>query len=642
MSALFVPRIHFLGLMGANTPTANNNNYDLVLDPENIDLFEPYKSMSDDGFRQLMRSLILKSLPYNLGTQEVLNANWDYEGDNSMVLSKAAVTTLDDLSGQRLTSSDQDPLIGLPVDMQGDPWGDTPSPPIIVDNDPTGDLTSQIFKAKVQLGDDKLGFLADAQKAGPLPRCYSRWIDLQRNLVETPDACFAAIWQQALPTASLEFFGTDRSPILAHLAEQAQGEAGLVMRFCTYYFERKYTDQQMADFFKNGQRVQNLSQGFCLGTIGVWRSGDLGSVPMGRQLHSSANLKFDNQGTEVDYVLAPAVSAVDETRGVIAVDLITTFPEVTKIGPDNDPRALDKVDLGTATLEVKTSDGQVHAIGTLDYSTATYVDGAGIVELPVDSDQITKINAGRLQVSCAKAPQNPVLQEQLLVAETDDRSVYLTVGESTTIQVKVFERGAAPAAPVVVGVQQYRVKQTLEPPQDGVPGVPLKNNLLAPQKIEPYLQLEPEAASVGEDGILNVKLTGLCPGLGKLRFVPGSDNPPNPDPVMLATWLNLYFCNVRVLPSDDHYDQVPDDQITFEYLYDEVLRYYWRLFPVMDRYMPLNDKQAMSQRAQSILLLIDESQWFSTLFMPITRDMSNGKRRLLRRWCNRVLRGEDT
>jgi hypothetical protein len=98
--------------------------------------------------------------------------------------------------------------------------------------------------------------------------------------------------------------------------------------------------------------------------------------------------------------------------------------------------------------------------------------------------------------------------------------------------------------------------------------------------------------------------------------------------------MNLFYINVRVLPADAQFDSVPDSQLTYQYIYENVLQYYYRLYPIMDRHMLLNNQQAVVNAAPILRQLVDQSNWNSTLYMPITRELSDGKRRLLQRWCD--------
>ena len=100
-----------------------------------------------------------------------------------------------------------------------------------------------------------------------------------------------------------------------------------------------------------------------------------------------------------------------------------------------------------------------------------------------------------------------------------------------------------------------------------------------------------------------------------------------------------FFANVRVLPADD-YSTVPDDQITWEYVYREVFSYYAVLYPIMATFVPWGPGDAPLNRhrvrefASLIRRYVDSSNNSSTMYMPITRELSDGKRRLIQRWCD--------
>jgi len=636
MSVLDRPRLLFKGTMSVSTPTANNNNYDLVLDPDNVALFPKFAAMSDDAFREAMRKLVIKNLTIiNEGFEEVLESNWDYYGENSVVLQDTVVTGYDPPSGARVTAGD--PIIGAPVGFFGNKWGDDRGPAIIVDNDPTGDISSQMFIDQVTIGGGAAGasITAETTEAARVPRTYSRWLDLLRNMYEFPDACFAAIWQLALPNDVLAFAG-DASPAVATLAKAARDGRGLVARFCTYLFQRTYTDPQLAQLFAQGQYPQNHSAGVILGAIGPWRDGELGSVPAGRRLDPVATFQNAIPKRFVQtYTLGPAVAEVK--AGVVALDLATAFPEVDG--------KLDKVDYGEALLQVvPAGGGEPVTIGPVPYDKATYEAGAGIVEISFDADQRETIDGGRLQVVAPTASKEPLLAEVPMVAESDDRSVYLTVGETTSITVQVTQAGGALTGPRPLAVQQYRSTQKMGETTDGTSPLPMKELLLTPNDAEPVVTISPQATMVdgGAVGEVQLTLTGIAPGLAVLRFLPGTDNPPDPTPGDFTAWMLPYFVNVRVLPADAELDAIPDDQVTWELVYDKVLRYFWRMYPTMDAHLRLNDKAQVDSQAQIISLLVDESSWFSTLYMPITRDLSGGKRRLLQRYCARVQAGQTT
>jgi hypothetical protein len=110
---------------------------------------------------------------------------------------------------------------------------------------------------------------------------------------------------------------------------------------------------------------------------------------------------------------------------------------------------------------------------------------------------------------------------------------------------------------------------------------------------------------------------------------------------------NAPSISLRILPNDEDFsayyvdpsaeDPRGNDQLTFEVVYQKVLRTYYLLYPRMNQKFPLNDESAVGTYAQAILDVTDPKSWMSISYMPRTRDMSESRRKLLRAWCNKVL-----
>jgi hypothetical protein len=641
MSYLFRPRVHFLGGFGVSTPTANNNNYILALDPEKIGFFSPYDTMDDQQFRDEMRKLVQIDFNgfFGLGVEQILQGNWNYYGDNRITLNGVSVFAIDSADGSRLTLPSQDPLIGAPVQMLGNNFGDTPTPAIMVDSDPTSDLATQIFTSSFTVGQPGCMLSAQATPASPLPRAFSRWIYLfYRNLVETPDATFSAIWQHALPNANISF-DAGNSPTLAALRQIAAQGRGLQVRYVTYFFRRKFTDPQMAQFFQQGNFQLNESAGIMLGTIGPWDAGEPGTWPAARLLvPPMSTMTYGTGTTAKQYTLGPALAVLDTSRNVLVLDLINTFPETTS-DPNSNPQNLTKIDLGVATLQAVAAGGAVTTVGTFAYDTTTYLAGGGIVEIPVAPGIVNTLASCELRIVCAAAASAPVtvLAEQSAVVETDDHCVYITEGHSVTVNLQAWLKGQAPPG-MQIQVQQYRTKeslQSLNPSQPNAAKIPAKNSILTPNPSgfpPPFLSYPSSTLTVDANGMVDLTLTGVEPGVGMIRLVPAGSNPP--DPKGMADWMRLFYINVRVLPADSQFDSVPDSALTWDFIYANVLRYFYRLYPAMDSHVPLNNQQAVTNAAPMLRMMIDPSKWNSTLYMPVTRELSDGKRRLLQRWLN--------
>lgn len=665
MSYLSLPRIHFMGRSGCTPPTTNNNNYNRILDPENVAFFPPYDppNMTDEQFREFMRTLALKNFsPFPLPPAEVLNGNWNYYGDNAYYFQNAAIYAIEATGtnesnlAQRITTATADGLIGTPVQILGNEQGDVDMPTMMIDCDPTSNFTTQLFSGKFTFGSPGCSCTALSSADTPIPRAYSRWLDLSRNLAAAPDARFGAVWMQPIPTPLLTFdTSAGNSPVLYLLQQMAGAGAGIVIRIVNYFFERKYTDPQLAALYAQGNYAMNESAGILLGTIGVWNPGEPSTYAPGRCLlpnPTPMSYQVPGQTQPSPYTLAPAAAVVDTTRDVVTIDLAMAFPEVwppdsppvdPPVPPPN-PWDFTKIDLGTATLQVQNQDGSVTSIGTFAYDTMTYLYTAGVVEVPYSAGLESAILNGNLQVSCSTASVNPVLIEKINVADTDEHCVYITEGETAQIQVRLNVRGVPSTEPVQVALDQYRIIETDANTVDPAKGIPLKWCYQVPEsnKTTPYLSVSPNPLSISGDGLVTLNITALTPGLGFIRFLagPASDNPVPVITPGMGQWMGqmtwVFFVAVRVLPSDADLASVPDSQLTWDFIYSNVLQYYYRLYPAMDKYLKLNDPSIVASANGKMIIKARTSKdvWHSSLYMPHTREMSDGKRTVLQRWCD--------
>jgi hypothetical protein len=112
---------------------------------------------------------------------------------------------------------------------------------------------------------------------------------------------------------------------------------------------------------------------------------------------------------------------------------------------------------------------------------------------------------------------------------------------------------------------------------------------------------------------------------------------------------NAPSISLRLLPNDEDFsayyldpnaeDPVGNDQLTFDVVYQKVLRTYNLLYPRMNHPLggfPLNNEPAVSTHAQAIRDVTDPKIWMSIDYMPRTRDLWESRRKLLRAWCNKV------
>jgi hypothetical protein len=137
------------------------------------------------------------------------------------------------------------------------------------------------------------------------------------------------------------------------------------------------------------------------------------------------------------------------------------------------------------------------------------------------------------------------------------------------------------------------------------------------------------------NGQLTLTLVGVNPGTSIMRFRDASIPAYAPSFI----WDNVDYCCVRILPFDD-YRKYTNQQIdNWPFMYEHFFNYFALLYPVMSQVIPWGPLDApdnpdtVTQFASQLRLMTDPKIWDSTIYMPITRDLSAGKRVLLWRWC---------
>ena len=581
MSHLSLPRVHFRGEFETNVDTANNDDVADIVDVARVTIDTQGKS--DDDFRRWLEEY-QEPTPDQIGG---IRAGWNYYGDNGCRFRRVTVTRVE-LPDGTVADSAGDPLVGARVRLNR---------AVMVDLDPEGSLGTQIFCDQLQVeGDDGVFW------EGPTTRFYSRWISFRRNLRVGGFTGASAVWQAALRGDELSF-GAASSPALRALRAASEAGEGLAVRFCTYLLAPGIEARDLAERFKNGQNVANPAHGLVVGTIGPLHRGEPSSVVLGRPMHPSGRLIDDH----IDFQLGPAVAQVDRGRRVVSLDLITAFPERD--------RTLEKVNVGPVSLRLRHLEHgreETLALGPVAYDRAAYEATAGVVDVPYPPEAEPPLTRGQLLLVHDHS-EAVLLSEAESMLETDDRAVYLQEGETREILLRAAERGRPPGTGLRVRIEEYDTTDI-----KGLPGAPAG----PAARVVDIL----EDATVGPDGAAGLTLRGRRPGTCLIRFVPMDAAPRAFDPT------TDFFTNVRVLPADD-YDQVPDEQLTYELVYREVLRYYHLIYPAMSRRIDGGDEEMVRASAGSIVERTSKERWHRYDYMPRTRELSDGKRKLLQRWC---------
>jgi len=672
MSVLNLPRLNFSGQALWNPDTPNNSPgvYDEVTLLQNPDI--PPATFVD----------WLKSLSSNPPPgQASLNGSWNTYGDGGCWFRDVVVGGVQFGYGQ---STSDDPICNKSqIQIVGQRFG-SPGPARMVDVAPYQSTTTQLFFKWLQLGDETLGF-----RASGAPRMYLRWSMLRNELFFTDPTQLpiagpaGVIFQTAALAKDIEWFGVEKSPALQKLQQEAttSPNQGIVIQFAVYlteYYKNASFNgqpitsaQELATAYANGFTDGNPAQSTITGTIGVWGPNELATAPT-QILLNPANPVLPSvptlptaravlEGLVVAATqppqplqLGPAMVNVDAEASNLALSFVTTIIET-----DLDAT---KANYGDLLLQVTGSSGNVlSTIATIPYASRdlkgydqpSYRHTSGILDFPLTPDQLALVQTpGNLLQIFATNPNTVVLQQTPLVVETDDRGTYLDQSESTTITVAVYENGVPAGDGVSVLVSQYYeapLDTSFQFPYYLVTAGNLGQACISLSIIPPGqpVTVVPQLTLQVQNGTISIPMTSVAAGTAMLGFqpFPTGTTPPAPTPGgpgnFPSTSTTTFYAIVRCLGFDNQLFAIPDDQVNWTNTYNMVLQTYNLVYPKMSLIMDLADESVVNSMAKQILAVTDyPANFLWTMFMPVTREMSAGRRHLLRRYCLKVINGQ--
>jgi hypothetical protein len=739
MSVLSLPRIYFTGAICWDPATGNNNDYFPTYDDEqaalNWDFFKQFGiNITPANFQSTFRPWAIANQTINSTTG--IPGEWNYFGGNGAYFTQYTdpTTGIDRRTritggmitpGQPVTS---DPLIGTPVTVLGDPFGDPqPKPPgRLIDSNPTSVYSAQLYFNSLAVGNESANIAAPRAD-----RMQSRFVNFTRNF-NLPAAGGASVtWQACFPMSQGLKINAGKSNLLAQLqAAIGPGKAkGIMVRFNTYlnlYFQNGYFNdfqpqpKSAAELpalydaaLKSGNLFSNPCYSRVVGVIGPWYDSELNTCPEGRYLASPPNTVlcnpratqacWQNQSLERPMMRKSAHQASEQVSAgisggpinvpvaslkssgqlgvavaefhdqndvlsnVLSIDLLNTFPEWFWQG--------EKVDFKDIDIGVVSPNNSYTKLATLtsaSYAQANYENAGGIVDLPINSQQASLLKDGQIvflaqpgvwvatadsQGNLQPSKTQVILAETPLTAQTDSRGIYLNEGESSSFQISVKNRGK-PAAGASVLIVKYNPPDATSSTVNAIPAGALQVvNITNGQPIvvtvtpdgEQPIQTNAAIFQADGNGMVNVSIQAAGPGFPVLVFYPYLSGQPVPQATGSFDEVGTaMFTTIRVLSYDDAFvDQFVklwnsnyDPAQAWNFVYSNILYLYDMIFPVMLRFVPLGDRTRVEAAIDQVLTLISPKYFpESTLAMPITRDLSRGKRAVLELWGGLVKRG---
>lgn len=155
-------------------------------------------------------------------------------------------------------------------------------------------------------------------------------------------------------------------------------------------------------------------------------------------------------------------------------------------------------------------------------------------------------------------------------------------------------------------------------------------------------------------GIAQLGMRAVAPGFPTLRFFlqEGASAPQVPFSFDYTGGYADFLAPLRVLPMEPQlqqnfinywnsiYKSENASQLLWNnFIYAQILQPFYYLYPIMNKFMPLNSQTRVEGAIDQLIVLISKPyQEESTLSMPITRDMSQSRRAILELWAQALVK----
>jgi hypothetical protein len=642
MSLFDYPRINVKGTIQLNPGTANNDDYaGAVVLPdawgpfagETLALIDSKKveartyGMSDEAFIawvQKAQTFDVKGSPGK--TQQIIPAEWNYYGSMGSQIVSAQVIGVQTGPGTVYSQPDADvPLtdvLGAALTFSGH----------IADVNSEGSPpATQFFINGLKVANGDQTFLKGTPSKGAC-----QWLNFYRNVNLTADGgaggyVYHVIRKQ--PGTKIDLPGFDDPQI-----------AGVIFRYYLYRVLIGTKDNTKIEELYAQQKT-NTATLEIVGTFAPLMAGEMIlTTPTGRLLVSNTAQIPTPQGTRNNgnglIALGPAVLATNGT--IVSADFSGTFPDYYQAGqsPEN-----PKFDFGPVVLVVS-GGGSTATIGPVEYANTDAGDQKGwVFDFDISSNPAAQqiLSGGDAVFQLVHSGLGEVLAETDYYVVSNQQGIY---GEQLGSSTQFVNQGTREPATVSV----YRRGQEL--PAGSCPPITCWQYRSVPLQSPGDAEAIHTDLAPGQPIVVDTRQPGdflFTFTINDAQSAPPAGYPPksysafmNPPFITNAPSISL-----RILPNEEDFrmyyvnahatEPVGNDLLTFDVVYQKVLRTYYLLYPAMNLIFPLNDEQQVSQNAQAILAATDPKIWMSIHYMPRTRDMSATRRDLLRAWCRKVL-----
>ncbi|MBV6627234.1 MAG: isovaleryl-CoA dehydrogenase [Rivularia sp. (in: Bacteria)] len=660
MSVLDFPRLHFQGFARVHAPTGYKNGLIDLSDntcymngvpyKENHSASEYHEYLYNKGQKFNAEGKLDENGPFSMAQ------GWNFGGNGHFSIDAKIISTQTEFG----KVDESDPVIGRSVDF----WGHyneyvktSFNRARIFENDPASNWTNTIMLGQLAFGrlgeSNQVPYMVTAPIEGYQ---LARWQDFD-YIRDLPDHILnhefgkAAVYQFVVSKGEEDFLWSDEvniSPTVSLLKEAMQREdvLGLVVQFSI-------------SNMSSPQQPDSPSFWELHGTIGLWCKDELKTYPGGRLLTpqpelkemGNLTLKLNSQGISLNMITAvPCVGRSNKAENGIH-------------------HIFSKLDLGDLEIRTVDSNRLVGVIPQKLYKKEAHDLTSGLVDIPyLENESWQDLredveNQGLCIIGTVEGIRKVLVKEKEINLQVDDACLFLEFpnyqkGEDNAYEVEVrsFVRG------VPTSVQSIYVNQFYNPrafPQlryqferdsnnkDEIFHYP-QNSELQIVELKPGLQdekgefLSSCEISTNNQGRGWFTLRGAKPGTAKILM---SHNLPSfvsdrhhadeaeiayDNDNKLGFWNTSGFCAVRVMGNDWHLDDIPQQDVDFNLIYEKVLAFYEASFSFMKaEVFSLADKCKVATYARLMWQMSDPKNKNKTYYMPPTRDMSESQSKLL-------------
>lgn len=604
MSILNNYRINFFGGATANPCTANNDDRgEFMVDPIAGKLAPNLIDKTDEEAQNILKK----------------NPGWNYFGDHRFAFSGVSITS----GGYPQEVQRNFSLSQQEVHLLGHQEGGNSreSYPVLVDLDSTGVSVTQMFIGGFRIGPREKPLLMITEDT----ECYSRyWGGNQHGIKSLGGDSFgglATIFQVSFSKESITSYDPT-NPALKELVDEARKHKGITVRFTFFEVIPGKTEKEVQADYKANDPSPNPVKGFLIGSIGIWQEGEAATCMPGRAMIGELKPKLKQRPLGVVY------TQWNDDAKLMSFNMANAFTKpgrsrldrnkIKDIKPTKAPSSI--------SLAVK-EEGKMTVIFEIPYDNATYHLTGGIVDVPLSNSQRERIVGRDLYIVDPNSNNSVLLSETPYRIISDFRGIYYDHGESASHRFRITKWGRPVTTPIEIQLTQVG-SGTLQ------------------DKYCNYLDLN-ATISDEEGNEIHFSRSGACGQNQTLIYSSSINVNPNSDGQfkLSSKWRaagikqldfaidgnKVYHAVIRSYPNDDYSAQRdPSGNYSWELVYNEVLRYYYVVFPAMNVRIPLNQEKVVCVFENvSIRKRISRQLISTSIAMPITRDMSRGKRELL-------------